>query len=314
VNTHEAKRCLEAGLEAVLEAGPIALEYFRQPMAVRDKRSGGHYDPVTEADRRIELLIRERLRRNFPDHRVVGEEHGSEGAGTTCWYIDPIDGTRAFISGMPTWGILLGLVVEDRPLVGIVHQPYTGETWYAAPGVGARLRVGERESALRTRAHAELADAVLYSTHPSMFREPALLERYERLAAARPELDRKLEAVRAMGSRKFFLRSTAGSLSAAEVQERVRQLVEGSGGRLISVQVGQPRVDGLFRQVTVTVQLNANILALRRILLAAETAEPYVFVDALTVRAQVPPGYKVQPGFEPEMFIQLDISGFAIAG
>jgi len=140
------------------------------------------------------------------------------------------------------------------------------------------------------------------------------LERYERLAAARPELDRKLEAVRAMGSRKFFLRSTAGSLSAAEVQERVRQLVEGSGGRLISVQVGQPRVDGLFRQVTVTVQLNANILALRRILLAAETAEPYVFVDSLTVRAQVPPGYKAQPGFEPEMFIQLDISGFAIAG
>ena len=180
----ELKRCLEAGLAAVLEAGPIALEYFRRPMAVSDKRLGGHYDPVTEADRRIEALIRERLRGDFPAHRVVGEEHGADGEGDACWYIDPIDGTRAFISGMPTWGILLGLVVDGRPQVGIMHQPFTGETWYAAPGVGARLRIGERESELHTRADAELADAVIYSTHPSMFREPALLESYERLASS----------------------------------------------------------------------------------------------------------------------------------
>jgi myo-inositol-1(or 4)-monophosphatase len=153
-------------------------------MTVSDKRLGGHYDPVTEADRRIEALIRERLRDAFPSHRVVGEEHGAEGEGEVCWYIDPIDGTRAFISGMPTWGILLGLVVEGRPQVGIMHQPFTRETWYAAPGVGARLRIGERESALRTRGDAQLADAVLYSTHPSMFREPELLERYHRLAAS----------------------------------------------------------------------------------------------------------------------------------
>jgi myo-inositol-1(or 4)-monophosphatase len=184
VNDDELNRCLEAGLAAVIEAGPIALEYFRRPMAVSDKRLGGHYDPVTEADRRIEAVIRQRLRDAFPGHRVVGEEHGAEGEGDACWYIDPIDGTRAFISGMPTWGILLGLVVAGRPQVGIMHQPFTGETWYAAPGVGARLRVGDRESVLCTRSDAVLADAVLYSTHPSMFRESALLERYGRLAAS----------------------------------------------------------------------------------------------------------------------------------
>lgn len=184
MNEYELNRCLEVGLAAVLEAGPIALEYFRRPMAVSDKRPGGQYDPVTEADRRIETLIRARLQHEFPTHRVVGEEHGSQGEGDACWYIDPIDGTRAFISGMPTWGILLGLVVAGRPQVGIMHQPFTGETWYAAPGVGAWLRVGEREAVLQTRAHAPLADAVLYSTHPSMFREPALLDRYERLAAS----------------------------------------------------------------------------------------------------------------------------------
>lgn len=140
------------------------------------------------------------------------------------------------------------------------------------------------------------------------------LLRYERLAAARPALEQKLEAVRAVGSRKYFLKASAASLSAAEIQERVRHFVDSNGGRLISVQVGQPKDDGHFRQVTVTVQLNANIDALRKIFLAMETSEPYVFVDSLTVRTQVPPGFKAPPGFEAEMFIQFDVSAFAIAG
>ena len=182
MSSHDARRYLQAGLDAVLEAGPIALEYFRKPVTVDDKRKGGQYDPVTEADRLIELEIRDRLLQAFPDHRIVGEEHGSQGDGPACWYIDPIDGTRAFISGMPTWGILLGLVVDDRPLVGIVHQPFTRETWYAAEGVGAWLRVGPEESPLRARADASLEDAVLYSTHPSMFQDPGLRRRYDHLA------------------------------------------------------------------------------------------------------------------------------------
>ena len=142
----------------------------------------------------------------------------------------------------------------------------------------------------------------------------ARLMRYERLAASRPALEQKLEAVRAMGGRKYFLKASAASLSAAEVQDRVRQFIDATGARLISVQVGAPKEDGRFRQVTVTVQLNASTPSLRRILLALESAEPSIFVDSLMVRAQVPPGYKMQPGFEPEMFIQLDISGFAVAG
>jgi general secretion pathway protein M len=140
------------------------------------------------------------------------------------------------------------------------------------------------------------------------------LVRYERLAAARPELQQKLESLRALGSRKYFLKASAASLSAAEVQERVRQFVETNGGRLISVQVASPKEEGSFRQVTVTVQANANIMATRKILHSVESSEPYLFVDSLMVRAQVPPGFKAAPGFEPEMFIQFDISGFAIIG
>lgn len=177
------RRHLEFALQAVHDAGPIALDHFRRPIAVDDKRKHGRYDPVTEADRGIETFLRERLRSAYPGHGIVGEEHGSEGQGSTYWVIDPIDGTRAFISGLPTWGILLGLVADGRPRLGVVHQPFTGETWYAAAGEGARFRLRERETDLRTRAEATLADAVLYSTHPSMFRDAGLLARYEDLAS-----------------------------------------------------------------------------------------------------------------------------------
>jgi len=180
---HDTHHFLDAGLAAVLEAGPVALEYFRRPMSVEDKRPGVYYDPVTEADRRIEALIRERLGAQFPSHRIVGEEQGDTGTGDTYWVIDPIDGTRSFISGMPTWGILLGLVQDGVPVVGIVHQPYTGETFFAESGGAARLRHQGVESLLRTRADAALPDAVLYSTHPDMLQYAGVLPQYLDLAS-----------------------------------------------------------------------------------------------------------------------------------
>lgn len=182
MSTPDKRHCLRVALDAALDAGPIALEYFRRNVAVDDKRKDGRFDPVTEADRAVEACIRRRLREAFPDHGIVGEEHGSEGNTATYWVIDPIDGTRAFISGMPTWGILVGLVSDGRPLVGVMHQPFTEETWYAAAGFGARLRIRGREQALGTRADAALGDAVLYSTHPSMFADASLRARYDALA------------------------------------------------------------------------------------------------------------------------------------
>ena len=138
------------------------------------------------------------------------------------------------------------------------------------------------------------------------------LTRYERLSATRPQLQAKLEAVRALNSRKYFLKASAASLAAAEIQERAKNFVEANGGRPISVQVAAPKDDGRFKQVTVTVQLNANITALRKILYAIESSEPYLFVDNVMIRSQVPPGFKASPGFEPEMFIQFDVSAYAV--
>jgi hypothetical protein len=138
------------------------------------------------------------------------------------------------------------------------------------------------------------------------------LERYRRIAATRPQVVRQLDAMSARDPRKFFLRSGAAALSAAEAQEAIRALVESSGGRLITMGAPTAREEGRYRQVTVNVQLTANIFALRKILSAIEANMPYLFVDNLTVRTQVPAAFRPAPGAEPEMFVQFDISGYAI--
>jgi len=137
------------------------------------------------------------------------------------------------------------------------------------------------------------------------------LERYRRIAATRPEAAKQLEALRTKDTRRFFLRPGAPALSAAESQEVVRQLVESSGGRLISLQPPQVKEEGRYRQVTVNVQITANVFAMRKILHAIESHTPYLFIDNLVVRSQVPGNFKPAPGGEPEMFLIFDISGYA---
>ena len=140
------------------------------------------------------------------------------------------------------------------------------------------------------------------------------LERYSRIAGTRQEVARQLEAMRAREPRRFFLRPGAAALSAAEAQEAIRGIVEGNGGKLISMQPPTSKEDGRYRQITSNVQIQANIFALRKILHAIETSVPYLFVDNLSVRTQVPPGYRPQPGNEPEMFVTFDVAGYALTG
>jgi len=139
-----------------------------------------------------------------------------------------------------------------------------------------------------------------------------LLERYKRIAAARPGATRDLELFRTNDPRKFFVRSGAAALSAAEAQEALRTIVEAGGGRLITMQAPNSRVDGRYRQLTVAVQLTANVIALRKILGSIESRTPMLFVDNLTVRSQVPSNFKPGPGAEPEMYVALDITGYSL--
>ena len=118
-------------------AAQETLPRFRSHGTVSNKLAAG-FDPVTEADQEAERVIRELIRAEYPDHGIIGEEHGSEGASSRYqWIIDPIDGTRAFISGIPVWGTLVGLTVDGGVVAGMMSQPFTGELYYAT-GTGAR--------------------------------------------------------------------------------------------------------------------------------------------------------------------------------
>lgn len=160
---------LEFATQVVAQAGAIALRYFRSNMTVENKLSAGQFDPVTQADREVEAFIRSRITAEFPEHAILGEEQGSTaGVSDYCWVIDPIDGTRAFITGVPAWGILLGLKRGSELLCGVMHQPYLGETFIADQNSSFLLHAGQRQQ-LQTSATVELAAAKLYCTHPDMF-------------------------------------------------------------------------------------------------------------------------------------------------
>jgi general secretion pathway protein M len=141
-----------------------------------------------------------------------------------------------------------------------------------------------------------------------------LAARYERIAGMRANVARQLDAIRASEPRKLYLRSGGPALSAAEAQEALRGLIESGGGRLITMQAPTYKEEGRYRQISVNVQLTANIFALRRILNAIETNVPYLFVENLMVRTQVPATFRPQPGQEPEVFVQLDVTGYAPTG
>jgi len=140
------------------------------------------------------------------------------------------------------------------------------------------------------------------------------VDRLSRIAGTRPEVTRQLEAMRAKDTRRFFLRSGAPALTVAEAQEIVRRLVESSGGRLITMQALPSKDEGRYRQVAAQVQLAANIHALRKILHGVETNVPYLFVENLMVKTQVPGNFRPGPGAEPEMFVTFEVQGYSLSG
>ncbi len=160
---------LEFAVRIAEEAGEIALRYFRSPLEVNNK-SGNLFDPVTRADREIEQQLRERISTEYPEHAIVGEEHGVTDGNHMKWIIDPIDGTRGFITGSPMWGMLLGIMDDNAPVAGVIHQPFLRETFYGSDA-GAFFRTERGLESIHTRATETLDAAVLYTTHPGMFSE-----------------------------------------------------------------------------------------------------------------------------------------------
>lgn len=154
---------------------PLSRQWFRHPLMVETKADES---PVTRADREVEQALREAIARQYPDHGIFGEEYGASHAEAEwVWSLDPIDGTRAFISGNPLWGTLLGLLHRGCPVLGLIDIPMTSERWLGAAGSPARLN-GEP---CRTRQCTELDQAILYATSPDIF-EGADLAAFDALA------------------------------------------------------------------------------------------------------------------------------------
>jgi myo-inositol-1(or 4)-monophosphatase len=165
----EADAIRVAGHAVADAARAAVLPYFRTAgLGADNKMSDGSFDPVTEADRAAETVMRSVLADLRPDDGILGEEYGAQaGRSGLTWVLDPIDGTRAFLSGAPTWGSLIALSDETGPIYGIIDQPYIGERFEG--GLGRAALAGPRGTMpLRVRGDRPLAHSILFTTFPEV--------------------------------------------------------------------------------------------------------------------------------------------------
>lgn len=247
--------------QAMQGAGEIAMRYFRQPLVVDNKLGEGRFDPVTQADREVEAYLREELTRSYPEFGVIGEEDGvTPGTTDTNWIIDPIDGTKAFISGFPTWGILVGLQQGSMVHAGLMYQPATAELFYGS-AAGAFLQQRGETLSMQTRQESLLEEAVLYCTHESMFANADNLAAFRRVAA-RARLQRfggdcYSYCMLALGQVDLVVEDT---LQPYDIVPLIA-IIEAAGGVVTDAQ-GKTPVDGGFVIAAANKQLHAEVMAL----------------------------------------------------
>lgn len=183
------------------------LPYFRQNTHVEVK-DGPVWDPVTEGDKAGERVIRRMIEERYPDHGIHGEEYGAkEGRSGFTWILDPVDGTRSFVCGMPTWATLIGLTYEGKPVVGLMNQPVVGDMFYGNPD-GAWHDYRGTTQAMMTRQSIALPRATMGTTAPELYRTEADQRAFQRLKA-------KAQLTRYGGDAYFFCVMAAGHLDIA---------------------------------------------------------------------------------------------------
>jgi myo-inositol-1(or 4)-monophosphatase len=152
-------------------SGETILPFFRTALGVENKSLSDSFDPVTAADRAAEAAMRALINQTFPEHGITGEEFAAERPEAEyVWVLDPIDGTKSFICGMPAWGTLIALTRGGEPIYGMMHQPFTREH-FAGDCSAANYRGPAGGRALRARACAGLEDAVLLTTSPLLMND-----------------------------------------------------------------------------------------------------------------------------------------------
>ena len=167
-------------------SGETILPFFRTSLSIENKSNSHDFDPVTEADRAAEAVMRRLIKDNFPQHGIVGEEFGSEQENAEyVWVLDPIDGTKSFIAGFPLWGTLIALLHKGTPVFGMMHQPYIGERFSGDSG-SAHYQGPSGERKLAVRRCGSLKEATSFTT------SPLLMNAADRAAFGRVEATVKL--------------------------------------------------------------------------------------------------------------------------
>ena len=152
-------------------SGETILPFFRTSLSIENKSVGHDFDPVTEADRAAEAVMRRLIKAVFPQHGIIGEEFGNEREDAEyVWVLDPIDGTKSFIAGFPIWGTLIALMHRGTPVFGMMHQPFIGERFYG-DNASANYRGPSGERRLSVRRCPSLKEATCYTTSPLLMNE-----------------------------------------------------------------------------------------------------------------------------------------------
>ncbi len=155
------------------EAGKAILPYFRGEGSIADNKASSGFDPVTEADKAAERAIRAVIDEERPDDAIMGEEYDyKDGTSGWTWYLDPIDGTRAFMSGLPVWTTLIGLVKDNKSIIGVIDQAYLEERYVGTPSGSYMIKKGGEKTLLKTRDCSKLTDAILATTDYFIFTPP----------------------------------------------------------------------------------------------------------------------------------------------
>lgn len=240
---------------------PIALEWFRRDGTAIEDKPGRSFDPVTQADRGVEAEIRRRLLLERPEDGVLGEEEGATpGRSGRSWVIDPIDGTRAFIAGLPTWCVLIALRNETGPVLSVIDQPFTGERFSGVAGVGAWHEHDGRTRAMTTSRCVSVSDAIVSTTDPGLF-EGAEAEAFGRIGTRakvrRYGLDAYAYAMLALGGIDLVIESGLKPWDAAALVP----IITGAGG-LVTDWDGGPCHDGGRIVAAATPALHAEALAM----------------------------------------------------
>lgn len=224
-------------------SGEAILPFFRTALGVEDKSHGKAFDPVTEADRAAEQVMRRMIREAFPSHGIIGEEFANEDTDAPyVWALDPIDGTKSFIAGLPAWGTLIGLMKDGDPVYGMMHQPFIKERFFGHGGI-ARYRGPAGERVLRVRDCQRLEDAMLYTT------SPRLMHGADRTAFERVEAEVRLSRY---GGDCYAYCMLAAGLVDLVIETELKDhdivalvpIIEGAGGIVTTWEGGSPAKGG----------------------------------------------------------------------